>query len=148
MIQNTANYALRQESKWFLAVLYGLSKAQRNHEKGSISSTSDPRDSTAPSPGNGLYDDIRYAFNRIRLAELAEDLTTFRTRYGSFKYKVLPFGLYNGPATFQRYINSVLFDFLDEFCTAYIDDILIYSKTLRSIRSISRWCSNACVRQG
>jgi len=40
---------------------------------------------------------------------------------------VLPFSLCNGPATFQRYINKVLHGILDDFCTAYLDDILIYS---------------------
>jgi len=45
----------------------------------------------------------------------------------TYKCKVLPFGLTNSPATFQRYINSYLFDYLDIFCTAYLDDILIYS---------------------
>jgi hypothetical protein len=40
---------------------------------------------------------------------------------------VLLFGLTNGPVTYQRYINKVLFDYLDDFCTAYLDDILIYS---------------------
>ena len=58
----------------------------------------------------------------------SEDLTTFRTRYGAYKCKVLPFGLTNGPATYQRYMNDVLFDYLDDFCTAYLDDILIYSE--------------------
>jgi hypothetical protein len=58
---------------------------------------------------------------------LAEDLTTFCTRYGAYKYKVLLFGLTNGPATYQRYINDVLFDYLDVFYTVYLDDILIYS---------------------
>jgi len=71
--------------------------------------------------------DVRQAFYRIRLDEKAEDLTTFRTRYGNYKYRVLPFGLCNGPATFQRYINKVLHGLLDDFCTAYLDDILIYS---------------------
>ena len=33
----------------------------------------------------------------------------------------------NGPATYQRYINNILFDYFDEFCTAYLDNILIYS---------------------
>ena len=56
-----------------------------------------------------------------------EELTTFQTRYGTYKCKVLPFGLTNGPATYQRYMNDVLFDYLDDFCTAYLDDILIYS---------------------
>ena len=44
--------------------------------------------------------DIHHAFNHIRLNESAKDLTTFHTRYGSYKYWVLPFGLYNGPASF------------------------------------------------
>lgn len=57
----------------------------------------------------------------------SEDLTTFRTRFGQYKYKVLPFGLSNGPSTFQRYINQALFPYLDDFCTAYVDDILIFS---------------------
>ena len=56
------------------------------------------------------------------------DLTTFRTRYGSYKCKVLPFGLTNGPATYHRYINDVLFNYLDDFYTAYLDNIIIYSK--------------------
>jgi Reverse transcriptase (RNA-dependent DNA polymerase) len=71
--------------------------------------------------------DIRQAFHRIRIDPKSEDLTTFRTRYGCYKYKVVPFGLTNGPATYQRYMNDVLFDYLDDFCTAYLDDIMIYS---------------------
>src|SRR5450432_416806 len=72
--------------------------------------------------------DIRQAFHRIRMNPESEELTTFRTRYGSYKCKVLPFSLTNGPATYQRYMNDVLFDYLDDFATAYLDDILIYSE--------------------
>jgi len=72
--------------------------------------------------------DIRQAFHRIRMDPESEELTTFRTRFGAYKCKVLPFGLTNGPATYQRYMNEVLFDYLDDFCTAYLDDILIYSQ--------------------
>ena len=57
----------------------------------------------------------------------SEELTTFRTRYGAYKYKVLPFGLTNSLATYQRYMNDVLLNYLDDFYTAYLDDILIYS---------------------
>ncbi|GKU10375.1 unnamed protein product, partial [Fusarium langsethiae] len=42
---------------------------------------------------------------------------------------VMPFGLTGAPATFQRYINDALREYLDIFCTAYLDDILIYSRT-------------------
>ena len=38
----------------------------------------------------------------------------------------MPFELTNGPVTYQRFINDVLFDYLDDFYTAYLDDILIY----------------------
>jgi hypothetical protein len=58
----------------------------------------------------------------------SEELTTFRTRYRIYKCKVMPFSLINGLATYQRYINNVLFDYLDDFYTTYLDDILIYSK--------------------
>ena len=71
--------------------------------------------------------DIHQAFHRIRMDPLSEEYTTFRTRYGAYKCKVLPFGLTNGPATYQRYMNDVLFEYLDDFCTVYLDDILIYS---------------------
>lgn len=78
--------------------------------------------------------DVRQAFHRIRIRKGDENFTTFRTRYGSYRYKVLPFGMSNGPATFQRYINDTLFEYLDDFCSAYVDDVLIYSNTLEEHR--------------
>lgn len=72
--------------------------------------------------------DIRQAFHRIRMSENSRNLTAFRTRYGTYRYNVLPFGLCNGPATFQRLLNEVLWDFVDEFCCVYLDDIIVFSK--------------------
>jgi hypothetical protein len=43
---------------------------------------------------------------------------------------VLLFGLTNSPATYQRYINKVLFNYLNNFCTAYLNNILIYSNNV------------------
>lgn len=54
------------------------------------------------------------------------EYTTFRTRYGSYKYKVMPFRLTNGPMAFQRLVNDIFMDMLDEYITALMDD-LIYS---------------------
>lgn len=71
--------------------------------------------------------DVIAAFHKIRIAEGDEWKTAFRTRYGLYEWMVTPFGLANAPSTFQKYINWTLRDYLDEFCSAYIDDILIYS---------------------
>jgi hypothetical protein len=38
----------------------------------------------------------------------------------------MPFKLINRPVTYQRFINNVLFDYLDDFYIAYLNDILIY----------------------
>ena len=71
--------------------------------------------------------DVTAAFHRVRMAKGEEWKTAFRTRYGLFEWKVCPFGLTGAPATFQRYINCALREYLDEFCSAYVDDILIFS---------------------
>ncbi|KAJ6437064.1 hypothetical protein O9K51_10361 [Purpureocillium lavendulum] len=71
--------------------------------------------------------DVIAAFHKVRIEEGDEWKTAFRTRYGLYEWLVTPFGLTGAPATFQRYINHTLREFLDEFCSAYIDDILIYS---------------------
>ena len=78
--------------------------------------------------------DIIAAFNRLRIAEGHEWKTAFTTRFGLFETLVMPFGLCNAPASFQHYINHTLYDLLDKICTAYLDDILIYSKTRKEHR--------------
>ena len=74
--------------------------------------------------------DIPGAYNQIRIKAGDEWKTAFRTRYGHYEYLVMPFGLTNAPATFQAFINNVLREYLDDFCTVYLDDIVVYSKTL------------------
>jgi transposase InsO family protein len=71
--------------------------------------------------------DVSAAFHKIRIQEGDEWKTAFRTRFGSFEWLVTPFGLTGAPATFQRYINSVLREFLDICVAAYIDDVIIFT---------------------
>jgi hypothetical protein len=58
----------------------------------------------------------------------------FRTHYGLFESLVMPFGLTNTPASFQEFINDTLRPFLNIFCIAFLDDILIYSDNLTEHR--------------
>lgn len=74
--------------------------------------------------------DLKSAYNLIRVKEGDEWKTAFRTSMGHFEYLVMPMGLTNAPATFQRMINNVLRQYLDIFVVVYLDDILVFSKTL------------------
>ncbi len=74
--------------------------------------------------------DLKGAYNLIRIKAGEEWKTAFRTRYGHFEYLVMPFGLTNAPASFQRMINEVLRQETDDFVVIYLDDIVIYSRTL------------------
>lgn len=78
--------------------------------------------------------DVISAFNKLRIKEGDEWRAAFTCRYGLFEPLVLLFGLCNGPASFQTYINNGLRGYLNQFCTAYMDDILIFSESLTEHR--------------
>jgi len=65
------------------------------------------------------------------MAEGKEWKMVFWTRYGLFESLVIPFGLTNATSDFQTLINDVHCAYLDDFCTAFLDDIFIYSNTLK-----------------
>ena len=54
-------------------------------------------------------------------------MTAFRCRLELFEWLFTPFGLVNAPASFQRYINENLREYLDMNATVYMDDVLIYT---------------------
>ena len=70
---------------------------------------------------------IIFAFNKFQIKKEDEALTVFCIYFDFFKYLIMPFGLCNGPASFQKYINNTLWKYLNKFCTVYLNDILIYS---------------------
>ena len=73
---------------------------------------------------------LRSGYHQIRVAKDDVEKTAFWTRYGSYEWLVMSFGLTGAPGTFNRLSNDLFCAFLDEFVILYIDDLLIYSKTL------------------
>src|SRR6266540_3385246 len=75
--------------------------------------------------------DLASAYWQILLTKRSRKYTAFLTAYGLYQFKVIPFGLVNAPAIFQRLMNDVLRDYLRKFCLVYLNDIIIYSKSLK-----------------
>ncbi|MBW0535489.1 hypothetical protein O181_075204, partial [Austropuccinia psidii MF-1] len=73
--------------------------------------------------------DLRGAYNVLQIKEGDEHLTAFRTKYGSFEYLVVPFGLTNAPASFKNLVNDIVKDPLDVYVVVYLDDIMVFPKS-------------------
>jgi hypothetical protein len=56
-----------------------------------------------------------------------DNTLAFQTRYGLYEPRVMPFGTTNALADFQGYINNTIWEALDDFASAYLDEVLIYS---------------------
>src|SRR5258705_919478 len=93
--------------------------------------------------------DLKHTYHLVHIAEGDESKMAFQTRYGSFEWRVMPFGLSNAPAAFQRFINDILGDLLDVCTIGYLDDILIYSDSLDKhkdhVRDELRRLRDACL---
>ncbi|GJY83768.1 putative reverse transcriptase domain-containing protein [Tanacetum coccineum] len=72
--------------------------------------------------------DLRSRYHQLRIKEEDIPITSFTTRYGHFKFQVIPFRFTNAPVVFMDLMNQVCKPYLDKFVIVFIDDILVYSK--------------------
>ena len=75
--------------------------------------------------------DLRSGYHQIELDETAKDKTSFVTKFGTFRFKVMSFGLCNAPATFQRLMDTVLSGLNFRTLLVYLDDIILFSRTVQ-----------------
>jgi hypothetical protein len=73
--------------------------------------------------------DLFSGYWQVKVSESCKEKTTFVCKYGTFSFEVMPFGLMNAPATFQRMMDRILSQL--PFVQVYIDDVVIFSKTLK-----------------
>ena len=73
--------------------------------------------------------DLASGFRQVEVSVKDREKTAFTTPFGTYEFLVMPFGLINAPATFQRVMDRVFQEVTWKFVLVYIDDIIIYSKT-------------------
>ena len=76
--------------------------------------------------------DAQSGYWQIRMHKSSQEKMAFATNAGLYEFRVMPFSLYNAPATFQRLMQKVLAGLggSEPFCSVYIDDILVYSHSV------------------
>lgn len=84
--------------------------------------------------------DMASGYWQVPIKEADKEKTAFSTGHGLYEFNVVPFGLCNAPAKFQRMINKVLACQLWKVCLAYLDDIIVFSQTtdehLRDLKNV------------
>ena len=74
--------------------------------------------------------DLQSGYYQLKVCESDIPKTAFQTRYGHYEFFVMSFGLTNAPAAFMDLMNRVFEEYLDKFIIVFIDDILVYSRTI------------------
>lgn len=75
--------------------------------------------------------DLAQGFHQIEMSPESIEKTAFSVNNGHYEYVRMPFGLKNAPSTFQRVMDNILREYLYKFCFVYMDDIVIFSRSLQ-----------------
>ena len=86
-------------------------------------------------------------YNQVKIAEPYKLLTAFTTDWGIFAYNVMPFGLCNAPATFQRLVIFVFQDLLRKFMEVFLDDFCVFSSQKDHANCLAK-CFDRCLKYG
>ena len=92
-------------------------------------------DDMLDSPGASWFStlDLCMGYWQVEMEPIDRPKTAFATRKGLFQFKVMPFGLCNAGATFERLMETVLAGINWEICLIYLDDIIVVSRTFEGM---------------
>ena len=75
--------------------------------------------------------DLRSGYHQLRIREADLSKTAFHTRYGYYEFLVMSFGLTNAPTASMDLMNRVFRPYVDQFVVVFIDNILVYSNSMK-----------------
>ena len=74
--------------------------------------------------------DLATGYWQVKVEASSQEKTAFTTHAGLYEFMVMPFGLCNAPATFQRLMEQVLHGLVGKSCLVYLDDVLVLGRDL------------------
>ena len=77
--------------------------------------------------------ELNSGYWQVDVANEDREKTAFASRRGLYEFKVMPFGLCNAPATFEKLMETVLAGFNWKICLIYLDDIIVIGKTFENM---------------
>jgi len=115
----------KKNGKWCICVNYRELNKETQKDHFPLSFIDQVLDTLA---GKKLFSSLDgfSGYNQIQIAPEDQDKTTFTCPWGTFSYRVLPFGLCNAPTTFQRAILNIFLDLINEGLEVYMDDFTPY----------------------
>ena len=119
----------KKHGRWRMCIDYRALNKQTVHDRYPFPRSDDLLDRLGRAKHFYTFDLVS-GYHQIAVKEADIPKTTFRPQRGHFEFLVMPFGVTNAPVTFQRMKNHIFKEELDTFVLVYLDNILVFSRTL------------------